>query len=150
MKVETANNVTIINANNKVYFKIQDIAEKYNANARLNKVVSSLNVLTRKQIIAYKKQPYYKYNSADYIDKEALIDLVHQRIKILKKAAEASKPARGRAPEKFDIQTAIWVRDNLNIDINIQYIIGKSNRSQLSVNRNAKVLIKYSTKAMPK
>ena len=148
MKIETTNNVTVIKINNKVYFKIQDIAEKYNAHNRLHKVSSNLNVILQSQILAYKKQPYYKYNSADYISKEALVAFVEQRIKKLEKVAK--KPTQSRPPEKFDSQTAIWVRDNLSINIDIRYITGDSNRSNFSVNGNAKACIKRSTKAMPK
>lgn len=148
MKIETTNNVTVIKINNKVYFKIQDIAEKYNAHTRLHKVSSNLNVILQKQIIAYKKQPYYKYNAADYISKEALINFVKQRIKKLEK--ETEDPTLGRPAEKFDSQTAIWVRDNLSINIDIRYITGDSNRANFSINGNAKAWIKRSTKAMPK
>lgn len=148
MKVEIVNNVTTIKINNKIYFKIQDIAEKYTAGVRIHKVKSNLNVLTGDQIIAFKKTPCYKYNSADYISKEELKTLVKQRIQRLESSVQVKK--RGRKLMRFDIQTAIWVRDILAIDINIQHIVGLSNRSQFSVNRNAKKSIRRNSKAMPK
>ena len=150
MKIETTNNVTSIKIGNKVYFKIQDIAEKYTASSRLHKVSSNINVITHNQITSYKRKPYYKYNAADYIGKEDLIDLVKQRIRKLEKVTEEKTRAQGGTPKKFDIQTAIWIRDTLNINVNIQYITGLSNRSNYSVNSNAKKCIRMNTKAMPK
>lgn len=148
MKIEIRNAVTIIKVKNQIYYKIQDIAESYTANHRLHKVESNINLLTRQQIIDYKRRPYYKCNSADYICKKDLINLVKQRIETLESII--GRKRGGKAPRKFDIASAIWARDNLSIDINIQLITGTSNRSNNSVNRNAKKKIKNSIKAMPK
>jgi hypothetical protein len=148
MKIEIMHAVTTIKVKNQIYYKIQDIAESYTASHRLHKVESNINLLTSQQIIDYKRKPYYKYNSADYICKKDLIDLVKQRIERLESISECK--CRGRAPKKFDIASAIWARDNLSIDINIQLIVGSSNRSNNSVNRNAKKRIKGSIKVMPK
>lgn len=134
LETETKLTVHTVTYKNKTYYKVQDLTERRNSHVRTYKVDSQLNVLTIKEANEVGSKLHYAYKSATYVEEEVLRHIVAKRI-----VENNDDPD---SAEKWDIQSACWIRDVLGIFVHVTMITKESQRSKHTLNINVKKAIR--------